>query len=268
MPQALPVTLGDQVRLRFVGWPESIEAVDPETKQRKPHPKANQPLTMTWNTRPYVVWPGQDAYIPFELAKTLFGDPRSVENVFRIKDDYGNDQIIPDRFAEVRRLQTYWQRSVIKFREYIPGDRSFMDEGISDLLPNVEVYSLSGERIYMVTDDPYGDTVMVMQQTKADQDRNTQVMYEQSQAILELQKQNKLLLEKLGIRAEDLAALNDPEVMPKTRPTNGALETPTEATVKEAPNMVFNPRTRRVEPKRVKPDADPTSISELPTDLD
>lgn len=270
MAQALPITLGDQVRLHFVGWPEKVKGYDFANRCEVdvPHPKAGQPYVMTWNSRPYTVHPGQDVYIPFELAKKEFGDPRSLENVIRIKDEYGDEQIVPDRFAEVRRLQNYWQNSVIRFREYIPGDRSFAADGISDLLPIVEIYSMSGERILMVTDDPYGDTVVVEQRTRAEQTQSQAIMTEQSEAIIRLQKENEALLKKLGLRREDLLADLD---LPPTK-QDSALDTPTNATVDELPDkpkMVYNPKSKRVEPVRnPPPNVDPSSIMELPVDID
>src|ERR1700679_2723626 len=130
---AVAVTLGDMVRVTFLGYPPA-------------HPKhgPSHPLLLTWNNRPYTILPGQDGFLPFDCVKTYFGDPRSVENVIRIKDEQGNDMIVADRAAEVRRLQQYYQSSEFatnnaKFREYIPGDRSHLNAGISDLCPLVEV---------------------------------------------------------------------------------------------------------------------------------
>ena len=273
--QAQQVTLGDQVRLRFLGWPETVSRQiqrrdgSIEITDNIPHPRLGQPWVATWNSRPYTLYTNQDVYVPFEMAKLYFGDPRSVTDVYRIKDEHGNDMIIPDRVAEVKRLRHFWGSSVTQFREYIPGDLSFINEPISDMMPRVEVYSLAGERILMVMDDPAGNTVMVENRTRADESRSQHMMMQQSEAIIQLQKQNKLLLAKLGIREEDLSSLNNPEikkVAPVSQP--GSLVTPNEATVEERPSMVFNPRTRRVEPVRTPPTTNPTVITEIPTDLD
>lgn len=252
---ALAVTLGDMVRVVFNGWPPN-------------HPKEGQPLVLTWNNRPHVIQQGKDSFVPFDCAKLYFGDPRSVEGVIRIKDDMGNDMIVADRSAEVLRLVQYYQSSEFatnnaKFREFIPGDRSFVKDGvISDLIPDVTVYSLDGQVIPMVTDDPYGDNVIATQQTRAETEIMRSQLMEQSDAITELKKQNRMLLEKLGL---DPGFLNPVNEVKKQDP---ALETPEIATIEEAPKMVYNPRTKRVQPRRPTPGSDPTSIDELPADTE
>lgn len=254
---AVAVTLGDMVRITFVGWPEK-------------HPKHGTafPLILTWGNRPYTMLQGASTFIPFDCAKLWFGDPRSVEGVIRIKDDQGNDMIVADRAAEVRRLQQLYQSSEFgtnqaKFREYIPGDRSFIQDGaISDLIPLVEIRSMDDKRILMVTDDPFGDNVVISQQTRAAEEMMRTQLVEQSDAIAELKKQNRLLLEKLGLDPH----LLDPVTEPKTQ--DSALETPTDPVLEEEPKMVYNPRTKRIIPRRPLPDADPTTIDELPADTE
>ena len=253
MPTPANIAIGDMVRLKFVSWPPG-------------HPRQGQDLQLTWNNRPFPVKEGGETFLPFDCAKAFFGDPRSVDGVIRIKDDAGNDMIIADRAAEVRRLQTFWQNRAMgtnraKFREYIPGDRTYLEEGISDLLPNVEVFSLAGERIHMVVDDPYGDHVIATQQTRAESEMMKTQLLEQSDVITELKRQNRMLLEKLGLDAEFL----NPEISPKTQ--DPALSTPTDPVVEEKPKMVYNPRTRRVLPRRI-PASDPTTIEDLPLDAD
>jgi hypothetical protein len=171
--------------------------------------------------------------------------------------------IVADRAAEVRRLQAYWQSSTIKFREYIPGDRSYLDEdGISDLLPQVEVWTLAGERILMVADDPYGDTVVAATSTRAEADRQRQQLMDQSDMIAELRKQNQLLMKKLD--------LGEGFELPETpaRPVDGSPEAPIMATVEENPRMVINPRTNRVQKRRQVVEDDPKTIDALPADSD
>lgn len=273
------VTLGDMVRLRFLSWPPR-------------HPKAGRyPLTLTWNNRAFVIREGEDGFVPFDLAKLYFGDPRSLEDVIRIKDDNGNDMIVADRAAEVRRLQQYWQSAAfgtnnVRFREYLPGDRSFIDEGISDLLPNIEVYTLSGERVYMVTDDPYGDHVVAATSTRHEQEAVQQQLREQSDVISELRKQNAMLMKYLDIKPDVLDDILSESPAPRapysTYPPaspqpvdkqDSALSTPETASVENRPEglqqppMFYNPKTRKVEQRR-NPVTNPISISELPEDKD
>jgi hypothetical protein len=206
--------------------------------------------------------PGDEKSIPFELAKKDFGDPRSINDVIRIKDEYGNDMVVADRRAEVIRLQSLWQSQVPKFREYVPGDRSFLTDGISDMMPDVEVYDMDGHRIYMVCDDPYGDHVMAATTTVMEAENYRSKISAQQQEIDDLKRQHKIMMDRLGVNPEMLL---DPV---KVKPQDGALDTPTLATKEENPQMVYNPRTKRVLPKRYAPTNDPTSIEELEPETD
>lgn len=246
MPTVQAVTLGDMVRL------VNLE---------------DRPLKLAWNNQVYTLAPKGEGFVPFDLAKLYFGDPRSLETVTRIRDERGHDMIVADRAAEVRRLQGYWQSSTIKFREYIPGDTSYLDEeGISDLMPAVEVYTLAGERILMVADDPYGDTVVASTSTRAEQDRVRQQLMDQSDMIAELRKQNQMLMKKLDIGAQEVA-----DWTLQATPTphlDGNPDAPIMATVEENPRMVINPRTNRVQKRREQVDPDPKTIDALPADSD
>lgn len=264
---ANPITLGDQVRLTFLGWPDL-----PEGSQAKHSPlhRSGDELKLSWNNRSVSIRPGTSVYTTFELAKNFFGDPRSIDGVIRMKDDYGNDMIVPDRAAEVIRLRNYWQSSDFatpqaQFREYLPGDKSWVKEsGISDMMPEVQVHHLNGERMWMVSDDPFGDHVMVTAPTRHESETMRNQLIEQSDVILELKKQNALLMEKLGI---DPASLRDPE---ERKSQDSALTTPTDPVVEEKPKMVYNPRSKRVttRPQRPLPTHDPTDISDLPEETD
>jgi hypothetical protein len=246
------VTLGDLVYLHFKGWP------DPD------HPKFGQPLILSWNNRVVTLNPGDRKSIPFELAKNYFGDPRSLASVIRLKDEYGNDMIVADRRAEVIRLQGLWQSRKPSFREYIPGDRSFIKDGISDMLPDIEITDLDGNHIFMVTDDPYGDNVMAATTTIIEQEQLKARLLDQHELIKRLEAQNRLLFDKLGLDPNaDLAA---PLTAPLTQ--DPSLTTPTSAVLEESPKMVYNPRTKRTQPKRFLPTTDPTTIEDLEPDND
>lgn len=253
---ALAVTIGEQVRIVFTGWPEG-------------HPRHGQPLELTWNSRTYRIPAGGSTHVPFELAKVYFGDPRSGENIARVRDEFGNDMIVPPRFTETKRLADLWLGSefgtnAAKFREFIPGDRThFQDGRITDTIPPVEVYSMDGQRIPMVTDDPYGDDRIAVQLSKAEADTQRQQLIDQSEMILHLKDQLAELKEKLGLGP---ATGRRSRAKAKTAP--GSPEAPVDGAVEENPRMVFNPRTQRVQPTPGVPDADPTDILSLPQDQD
>jgi hypothetical protein len=243
------LTLGDMVQLKFVGWPGD-------------HPKSNQPLILSWNSRSVTIHAGQTKSVPFEMAKVYFGDPRSSAELMQLKDEYGNHMIIGDRRSEVIRLQSFWQAKEPVFKEFIPGDRSYITDTLSDMLPDVEVYNMEGERVHMVTDDPYGDHVTVATTTMHQQEQYRQKLVEQADEISELKRQQRELLDKLGLNPDIL----NPVTEPKSQ--DPALTTPTNPVKEEAPPMVYNPRTKRVQHKRLAPTADPTKIEDLEPDTD
>lgn len=257
---AVALTLGDTVRLIFKGWPEG-------------HYKTGQPLVLSWNNRSVTMMPGDEKHIPFEMVKMYFGDPRSVnDEVIRTQDDHGNDMIVGDRLSEVIRLKGYWQDSSFRtnnarFREYIPGDRSWLHEQdgrISDLIPDVEVYALNGERIHTVVDDPFGEHTTITTPTRHEQTMLRQQLIEQSDVIMLLKKQNQMLFEKLGIDPETMTSVED---LPRGQ--DSVMEAPTNPVKKENPKMLYNPRTKKVgPPRKTMPGTDPTNINDLPVDTD
>lgn len=278
MPEVLDITLGEMVRVVHKGFPNLLMA-DPDTVGYKDRPikfvpasqnLREQPLRLAWDGRMYHIPYMGDAYIPFDCMKMYFGDPRSGQIVNRIRDKHNQDQVIPDRLAEVQRLRYYWQETDVRFREFIPGDRTLLDEPISDRIPDVEVYALTGDRIFTVIDDPHGDRIIAATPTIAqDQARDAQLL-QQSEVIVNQQRTIEALMRKLGVRPEDLELEEGTDVdtdRPSPRRRAGRQTAPTQATVKENPAMVYDQRTQKV---RAKPDSpaapDPTQFDELPVD--
>jgi hypothetical protein len=236
-PSVSNITLGDQVRVRNLGV---------------------EPIDLQWNLRKYTIEPGSDGYIPFDLAKMAFGDPRSSDIVQAVTDEFNGTMFISDRPTEVRRLQQLYPDSHPKFREYIPGDRSYLRDGISDRCPQVEVYTLAGDRIYTVIDDPMGDRIIAAAPTRRDQDFQATQLQAQSEQLIKQARIIKILSEKAGIDLDEIAPEEEPE------PAVSA-EAPTVSTVRENPAMAFNPRTKKITAKKPA-QSDPTTLEGLPED--
>lgn len=244
-------------------------------------------VTWNWNNRTHVIPAhGEKIGVPFECIKVYCGDPRAGAAVQRIRDQYDQDQVIPDRQAEVRRLYQFYQESSVSaigpdgrrgsgftFREFIPGDRSWFDpnKGISDLAPKVEVYALTGDRIFTVLDDPFGDNVIAADSpTIAQRQQMDSLLMQQAHTIAEQDRMIKALMQRLDMNPNDLGPDlplgNEPLASPPVK-QDAVPETPTQATVQEKPRMVFNPRLKRVVPAP-NPVADPTTVESLPDDND
>jgi hypothetical protein len=216
----------------------------------------DKPLNLTWNSRRYTVLPQGRAHIPFDCAKLFFGDPRSGESSVKMLDEYNQTQVIPDRMYEVFRLRCLWPPTITEFREFIPGDRTAFENGISDRLPHVRLETMTGEKIITVAEDPYGDTVVAAAPTRSDQDYlNTM--------IRQLAEQNAQM--KAQLDSIERAGVVDMPPEPDDEISDGLLEAPMVATVRTNPKMAYNPRTKKITERKL-PEADPTTIESLPTD--
>ena len=116
------------------------------------------PLTLMWDSRPYLVKVGETAFAPFEAVSVATGDPRSGASTTSIRDDAGNVGWVVDRPTEVRRLRTLY-------------DNQTGDLGEILFAPVLEVENLEGERVRTVLDDPEGDSVIPVQTTLLDRDQ-------------------------------------------------------------------------------------------------
>ena len=240
--------------------------------------------TGTWNSVKYVVEPGDQLHVPFELVKKDFGDPRSVEDVKTVKDHPGAlPQFLPDRHSEARRLYQTWLPSEfgtrqIGFKEFIPGDRTVFATGISDRIPRVEVYDLVGNRIWTVADDPYGDKAVGPTPIASDREalehltrHQNEVISAQREEMEQMKRDVAMLMKRLGEGGPgglsgpvDLGpdlplgkspAFQDPSPVP-----------PVGSTATELPQMQINPQTGRVSRKRGAI-PNPESVEDLPSDL-
>src|SRR5215469_11012279 len=54
-------------------------------------------VRFAWNSRQYVIHPGNSEYMPFDAVKVYVGDPRSTNIVRTLKDSIGIISFLPDR---------------------------------------------------------------------------------------------------------------------------------------------------------------------------
>lgn len=233
------ITLGDSVRVDNVG---------------------EKKLTWAWNNRPYIIPPGGTQIVPFDLMKKECGDPRSGTTAFPLKSEYNGMMLVPSREDEVKRLMQLHTATNVVFREFLPGDEDFLTDGkITDRCPDVEVYTLDGTRIHTVLDDPFGNHIVDAHMVRNDDDFMRATMTNQSAEMARQSKLIEVMAKKLGINPADLFP---DEPLP---PGDPAPTAPMNSTVKENPQMVFNPRTKKVTESRT-PESDPTTLDGLPED--
>ena len=267
MPDVLNIPLSDRLRVR------NLNHELPED-----HPLHGQPVTLEWNSRRFTILPGQEDVVPFEVVQTYFGDPRATDITVSVREHpNAMPEWIPDRQTECRRLYQYYLPSEfgtnrVSFREFVPGDRSSFANGISDRAPNVEVYTVSGDRVYTVLDDPYGDRVIAAVPTRSDREaldhqmRSLQQVNAAQQEMME-----RLQAEIAQLRAGLTAGPSDIPGVPvdaaADRPEHPIFGTPQASTVggEEVPEMVYDPKSRRVSRKKPQQD-DPTRLEDLPVD--
>jgi hypothetical protein len=103
----------------------------------------SSPITIGWGNVYITIEPGEQKLASLDHVINYFGDPRAIENTQNIKHDSGVVGFIPDRKSEVRRLQCKWGNTFAQDESHIYG-------------PAVEVYTLDGDRVWTVMEDPDG----------------------------------------------------------------------------------------------------------------
>lgn len=175
-----------------------------------------QPLLLTYDSRRYVIQPGERRPVPFEAAKVWFGDPRAAGDVVSKRDEVGRVQWIPDRKSEVRRLRVLYnvhpeqERARNSTYKAMWGDETQLPP---DALPRVAVYDYEGNEIHMVAHDPEGRSVIPVQQTLSDDDQLRSLIAKQDAAIKQLQA-------RLGLD-NTMQPRDTPDI-----PTDGEVEEP------------------------------------------
>jgi hypothetical protein len=246
------ITLGDMVRCRNVG---------------------TTPVRWQWNLRQFVLNPQVDTFVPFDLMKLMCGDPRSSSLPSVLKEGPDGAQTINSRPSEVRRLMQFYQGStangwdpttqqrVQPFREFIPEMRDCLLDGlVSDLAPTIEVYTLTGDRIFTVLDDPFGDKMILAAPIRRDADFSAETIRRLSDDRLRDRKLMEIMARKLGIDLADLGVDDTP-----LEKESGGIDAP-DSEPQENPRMVFDPLHKTVKARPGKAVADPTTLAQLPED--
>jgi hypothetical protein len=146
------------------------------------------PLTLMWDSRSYVVQPGDSAFAPFEAVTVAVGDPRSSDSTRVVRDEAGNVGWVVDRETEVRRLRTLY-------------DNQTGDLAEIKYAPLLEVTDLEGDPIRTVLDDPDGDSVTTVQTTLLDRD----------QLLAQVQRQQRMIEQLANAQGIDLGQVGTVE---------------------------------------------------------
>lgn len=242
-PEVLQITLGDQVIVKNVG---------------------DFPLEWFWGNRRFVLQSAKESQVSFDLMKKECGDPRSSERAASIKDEFNGLMTIPPRGDEVNRLLVLHSPTLKPgdppFPAYVPGDRTKFVEGepFTDRAPRVEVYTLDGQRIYTVLDDPYGDHVVAANPTRSDMEFTQATLRTLAEENREMKAMLKKLTARLDVNLEDLGPdLPLGKQAGAVAPSDGSLE--------GQAALVLNQRTNKVQRRRT-PVSDPSSLDDLPED--
>ncbi len=111
--------------------------------------QGQQPITIMYASRNYVLAPEKPTRIPFEAACLWFGDPRSSDNVRALRRESGEVVYLPDRRGEIIRLR-------LKYGNLFGDERGF------DSVPDVRCETMDGEEIPTVVAYPDGIPTMDM----------------------------------------------------------------------------------------------------------
>lgn len=202
-------------------------------------------LRLSWDSRHYDLDPGGGTeWMPFECCKVYFGDPRAIAVMQTLRDQRGQVAWLPDRATEVRRLRLLW--FPMMFGEY--STDNFIDEEVEpwdrSRMPNVEVYTVKGDRLPTVFDDPQGNTVIPAKVTESQNAQLLDLVQRQGQMI-------EALMGRLGMDAPPVPGADLP---PAEQEEAGLL----------APNMVYDPKDDTIKERPKEPVDDPVIYDELP----
>lgn len=180
----MPVDLGDQLKVVFLGWhvpdEDIFDSLDNlpgglPVRERKRMTNSARPVVEMWDSKSYVIQPGDTEYWPAELCFKAFGDPRSSSAVRTTRTPKGTVGFIPDRPTEVRRLRLLY------------GNMAGGEEEVY-AYPIVELYTLQDERITTVLEDPKALTTTPASETLSERDQLLDMITRQQAQIDRLAK--------------------------------------------------------------------------------
>jgi hypothetical protein len=200
-------------------------------------------LHLQWDSRHYDLDPGGTEWMPFECAKVYFGDPRAISVMQTLRDQRGQVAWLPDRASEVRRLRLLW--FPMMFGEY--STDNFIDDEIDPWdrtrMPHVEIFTVKGEQIPTVFDDPKGNTVIPAKVTESQNAQLLDLVQRQGQMI-------EALMGRLGMDAPPI----DSNLPAADQEEAGLLP----------PDMVYDPKSDEIIERPKEPSDDPVIYDELP----
>jgi hypothetical protein len=135
----------------------------------------HQPI-VAYDGIPYRLECGKDQYMPIEAARAWFGDERSKHEMGTGLNRKGIRAWMNDRQTEVRRLRCIY-------------DNRTGDERTIINHPIVEIYTLDGDRVPMVLDDPLGLESTPATQSVADQQELFRLIAKQQAQLDQLRRQ-------------------------------------------------------------------------------
>jgi hypothetical protein len=182
---------GDFVKIKYEGRDYPVRNKDGDTIEVN---RDENPFTIAWDSRAYVLEMGKETYVPFEAMMVAFGDPRSSGAMATVRDIAGNVMFILDRPTEVRRLRALY-------------DNQFGDETEILYGPEATIEDVDGNEILSVLNDPTGESVTPVQQTVLDRDQLLNQLARQQRMI-------ETLAQAQGIDITNPDVVDEPEPEP------------------------------------------------------
>lgn len=156
------------------------------------HVKAINKTGATVDSAGVVFSPGQERIVSFSWMVNQYGDPRSVGDTPQIvRSTDGSSMLIQSRDAERLKVNRFWNIGPPPLRQWTE-------------IPPLEFYTLDGERLYTVFDDPTGDHTAQAVTTVDEQQKMRSTIADQ-------QRQIQRLLEITGLTNEAIPTDNLPQ---------------------------------------------------------
>src|SRR5208282_2658792 len=115
-----------------------------------------------WNTKSYVVEPGESKFVAFEALVDVMGDPRSMESEFqRYNDGNGGQGVVMQRSFELDRLFCRYAVLGSHLDDQRDPKTGEVTAGLLSKTPRIECETLNGERVIFPASHPDMDPLPV-----------------------------------------------------------------------------------------------------------
>jgi len=171
----------------------------------------DETYTIRHNKRKFDIIPGGELHLPWDALASFLGDPRVMDvgrNKFR--------RVLYDQMRAVNNFQLGFDTETRKQATEKQLRTGIETHSWEERRPPIEVYTIEGQRIYMLIDDPTGEEENPWGRMRAPEDSSNTSLLEAQVARLQsqLDQLSKVLIERANDSLPAALAEPAPEVVP------------------------------------------------------